>query len=104
MLRQTERLGQLLKNLPRRVEQLKKQYPAAGIEVWAFDEHRLWQLSDEPLVNRKFETLEEFDEPLAIRCVTLSVIPEVIRQHILLHWWKNVLKILILYHSDFVSG
>ncbi|UIE35957.1 hypothetical protein [Leptodesmis sichuanensis] len=43
--------------MPRRVEQLKKQYPEADIEVWAFDEHRLWQLSDEPLVNRKFETL-----------------------------------------------
>ncbi|GAB4335569.1 MAG: hypothetical protein OHK0047_24820 [Leptolyngbyaceae cyanobacterium] len=90
MLRQTERLRQLLKNLPRRVEQLKKQYPEADIEVWAFDEHRLWQLSDEPLVNRKFETLEELEEPLAIRCVTLSAMPEVIRQHILFHWWKNV--------------
>lgn len=49
---------------------------------------RLWQLSDEPLVNRKFETLEELEETLAKRCVTLSSMPEVIRQHTLFHWWK----------------
>jgi hypothetical protein len=46
-------------------------------------------LSDEPLVNRKFETLEELEETLGVRCVTLSEMPEVIRQHTLFHWWQD---------------
>jgi DDE superfamily endonuclease len=49
----------------------------------------LWPLSDEPLVNRKFETLEELEETLGVRCVTLSEMPEVIRQHTLFHWWQD---------------
>ncbi len=49
----------------------------------------LWQLSDEPLVNRKLETLEELEETLATRCVTLSAMLEVIRQHTPCHWWKD---------------
>lgn len=49
----------------------------------------LWKLSDEPLVNRKFETLDALEDTLATRCVTLSAMPEVIRQHTLFHWWKE---------------
>jgi transposase len=50
---------------------------------------RLWPLTDEPLVNRKFETLEEMEDTLATRCVTLSEMPEVIRAHTLFQWWKG---------------
>lgn len=50
---------------------------------------RLWQLSDEPLVNRKFESLDALEETLAGRCVTLAAMPEIIRQHTLFHWWKQ---------------
>lgn len=39
----------------------------------------LWQLSDEPLVNRKFESLDALEETLASRCNTLAAMPEVIR-------------------------
>lgn len=49
----------------------------------------LWQLSDEPLVNRKFESLDALEETLASRCNILSAMPEVIRQHTLFHWWKE---------------
>jgi hypothetical protein len=42
---------------------------------------RLWSLSDEPLVNRKFESLAELEETLARRWVTLSAMPEVSRLH-----------------------
>ncbi len=48
-----------------------------------------WSLSDEPLVNRKLESLAELEETLARRWVTLSAMPEVIRQHTLFHWWKE---------------
>jgi hypothetical protein len=44
-----------------------------------------WQLSDERLVNRKFESLDALEETLASRCNILSAMPEVIRQHILFH-------------------
>jgi hypothetical protein len=50
----------------------------------------LWQLSDEPLVNRTFEDLDSLEEALATRCLTLSAMPEVIRQHTLFHWWKGL--------------
>lgn len=50
---------------------------------------RLWSLSDEPLVNRTFETLDELEETLARRYITLSAMPEVIREHTLFHWWKG---------------
>jgi hypothetical protein len=50
---------------------------------------RLWQLSDEPLVNRNFENLDALEETLASRCNILSALPEVIRQHTLFHWWSE---------------
>ncbi len=49
----------------------------------------LWQLSDEPLVNRKFESLDALEETLASRSNTLAAMPEVIRQHTLFHWWRE---------------
>jgi transposase len=33
---------------------------------------RLWSLVDEPLVNEYFETIEEIEEVLAVRCCTLQ--------------------------------
>ncbi|MFM7424415.1 MAG: transposase, partial [Elainella sp.] len=49
----------------------------------------LWQLSDEPLVNRKFEDLDALEAVLATRCLTLGAMPDVIRQHTLFHWWSE---------------
>lgn len=49
----------------------------------------LWQLSDEPLVNRKFEDLDALEAVLATRCCTLAAMPDMIRQHTLFHWWSE---------------
>ena len=42
------------------------------------------------LVNRKFESLNALEKTLAARCVTPSAMPEMIRQHTLFYWWKEV--------------
>ena len=47
---------------------------------------RLWVLSDEPLENRYWETIEELEAILAQRCVVLQGQPEVIRAHTNFHW------------------
>lgn len=57
---------------------------------------RVWILSDEPLVNRSFETIQELEEVLGARCVELSEMPEVIRAHTLFHWWPRARK--YVYH------
>lgn len=62
----------------------------------------LWQLSDEPLANRKFESLDALEETLASRCNILAAMPEVICQHTLFHWWRGH-KIVSPYYSDSVS-
>jgi hypothetical protein len=49
----------------------------------------LWQLSDEPLANRKFEDLDALEAVLVSRCCTLAAMPDVIRQHTLFHWWSE---------------
>jgi hypothetical protein len=35
------------------------------------------------------EEIEELEEALARRCVTLSDQPEIIRSYIRYHWWPN---------------
>ncbi len=52
---------------------------------------RLWQLTDEPLVNEYFETLEELEEVLAQRCCFLQEDPQMreqIRNLTNFHWLK----------------
>ena len=50
---------------------------------------RLWALSDEAVANRHFERIEQMEEVLARRCVTLGEHPEVISSYIRYHWWPN---------------
>jgi hypothetical protein len=50
---------------------------------------RLWQLSDEPIVNRHFEDLDTLEAVLAQRCRTLSNLPQLIHQHTHFHWWRE---------------
>lgn len=50
---------------------------------------RLWQLTDEPLVNRYFATLDALEDVLSQRCVTLAAMPEVIHKHTHFHWWRD---------------
>jgi len=50
---------------------------------------RLWPLTDEPLVNQYFETLDELDEVLAERCRILANDQDQIRAHTLFEWWPQ---------------
>ena len=50
----------------------------------------LWPCSDEPLVNQHFPTLDDLEEALATRCVTLQQQPDVIRSTTYFHWWPAI--------------
>ncbi len=50
---------------------------------------RLWPLSDEAVANRHFEGIEDMEEALVERCMSLGEQPEVIRSYIRYHWWPN---------------
>jgi transposase len=50
---------------------------------------RLWALSDEAVANQHFERIEDLEEALVRRCVTLGNQPEVIRSYIRYHWWPS---------------
>jgi len=52
---------------------------------------RLWTLTNEPLVNRSFQDLDELREVQAARCRTLDTMPEVIRARTYFHWWPTVI-------------
>lgn len=47
----------------------------------------LWPLSDEPLANQHFPTLDALEEALAQRCDRLQHQPDVIRSTTAFHWW-----------------
>ncbi len=51
---------------------------------------RLWNLTDEPLVNRTFDTLDDLQAVLSRRCAFLRTQPDLISQHTLFHWWPLV--------------
>ena len=48
---------------------------------------RLWRLADEPLVNRCFESLDQLEDVLEERCLTLASMTEDIRALTNYHWW-----------------
>ena len=49
----------------------------------------LWVFVDEPLANRCFETIENLDQAVGNRCVTLTQQPNTIRDSTLFHWWPR---------------
>ena len=49
----------------------------------------LWVFVDEPLVNRCFETIENLDQAVGNRCITLTQQPNTIRDSTLFHWWPR---------------
>ncbi len=51
---------------------------------------RLWPLTNEPIVNRSFETLEELEGELIPRLEVLMKQPEFIRGLTCFHWWPTV--------------
>jgi uncharacterized coiled-coil protein SlyX len=50
---------------------------------------RLWQLSDEPLANKSFETLDELEQVLAERCCIISQMPSKVQALTNYHWWPD---------------
>lgn len=52
---------------------------------------QLWQLSDETLVNRSFQTLDQLQDSLSEQCVRLIHQPERIKNLTLFHWWPLIL-------------
>lgn len=51
---------------------------------------RLWALTDAPLRNRHFESLEALQKVLAQQCRALEAQREVVRAHTLFHWWPRL--------------
>ena len=50
---------------------------------------RLWQLLDEPLVNKSFDTLDELEEVLAERCCLVSQMQSQVQALTNYHWWPD---------------
>ena len=53
---------------------------------------KLWPLTNEPLANKRFETLADLQAVQEQRCQTLATQTELVRGHALFHWWPRVLK------------
>ena len=51
---------------------------------------RLWPLSNEPLANRVFRSLDELEQVQSERCRWLQAHAEVIRGRTSFHWWPSL--------------
>ena len=51
---------------------------------------RLWPLSNEPLLNRTFPSLDELEDLQCQRCCYLQSHPELIRSVTRFHWWTSI--------------
>jgi transposase len=49
----------------------------------------LWSLSDAPLINRHFQTIEDLEDVQAERCVALQARPDLVRSTTLFSWWPR---------------
>lgn len=73
-----------------------------GIELFYLPSHspelqpaeRLWTLTNEPIANRAFETLDELESVLYSRCQYLLTQPEPIRGLTNFHWWPQIGSLL----------
>jgi transposase len=52
----------------------------------------LWPLTNAPLINRHFESMEDLEEEQLARCAALQRQPEHIRSTTLFHWWPHRLQ------------
>ncbi|MFI5274457.1 MAG: hypothetical protein ACHQ4H_15610 [Ktedonobacterales bacterium] len=50
---------------------------------------RLWPLTNAPLINRHFASIEDLEEAQAQRCAALQAQPDFIRSTTLFHWWPQ---------------
>ena len=53
---------------------------------------KLWQVTNEPLVNKRFDTLRELEAVQVARCEMLASLTEQVRGRTLLHWWPRIVK------------
>lgn len=53
---------------------------------------KLWPLTNEPLVNKRFETLADLEAVQVTRCETLASMTEEVRGRTLFHWWPRITK------------
>jgi transposase len=53
---------------------------------------KLWPLTNEPLVNKRFETLADLEAVQIARCETLATMTEEVRGRTLFHWWPRISK------------
>jgi transposase len=51
---------------------------------------RLWPLTDEPLKNQSFDTLDQLQKILEARCVELQAQQQLIKALTLFHWWPLI--------------
>jgi hypothetical protein len=49
----------------------------------------LWALTDAPLKNKHFDTLDHLHHTLAARCTKLEQHSALVRSHTLFHWWPS---------------
>ena len=50
---------------------------------------RLWTLTDEPIANKPFDSLDDLSKVLAQRCCALANQPERIKAHTKFSWWPD---------------
>lgn len=53
---------------------------------------KLWPLTNEPLVNKHFETLDDLQAVQIVRCQTLAKMTHDVRARSLFHWWPRITK------------
>jgi transposase len=53
---------------------------------------KVWPLTNEPLVNKRFETLADLEAVQAARCKSLASLSEEVRGRTLFHWWTRITK------------
>lgn len=66
------------------------QQPAYSPELQPTE--RLWPISNEPLANRSFKSIQELEEVLAHRCCQMTEMQEFLRGLTFYHWWPSTLN------------
>lgn len=53
---------------------------------------RLWPISNEPLANRSFESIQALEDVLARRCCQMTEMQDFLRGLTFYHWWPSTLN------------
>jgi hypothetical protein len=66
------------------------QQPAYSPELQPSE--RLWPISNEPLANRSFKSIQELEKVLAHRCCQMTEMQDFLRGLTFYHWWPSTLN------------